>query len=71
LYVATSNEGDIFTSAPQPYRAGHDFLGSVYEPDPVVRPTGALKAIDPTTGAVKWEFEYFSNLSFFAKGGTS
>jgi alcohol dehydrogenase (cytochrome c) len=30
-------------------------------PDPIVRPTGALKAIDPTTGAVKWEFEYFSN----------
>jgi alcohol dehydrogenase (cytochrome c) len=61
LYVATSNECDIFTSAPQPYRVGHDFLGSVYVPDPIVRPTGALKAIDPTTGAVKWEFKYFSN----------
>jgi alcohol dehydrogenase (cytochrome c) len=61
LYVATSDECDIFTSAPQPYRVGHDFLGSVYVPDPIVRPTGALKAIDPTTGAVKWEFKYFSN----------
>jgi alcohol dehydrogenase (cytochrome c) len=61
LYVATSDECDIFTSSPQTYRAGHDFLGSVYVPDPVVRPTGALKALDPTTGAVKWEFKYFSN----------
>ena len=35
LYLATSNECDIFTSAPQEYRAGHDFIGSVYVPDPV------------------------------------
>jgi alcohol dehydrogenase (cytochrome c) len=61
LYVATSNECDIFTSAPQPYREGHDFLGSVYVPDPVIRPTGALKALDPITGAEKWSFPYFSN----------
>ena len=61
LYVATSDECDIFTSAPQPYRVGHDFLGSIYVPDPVVRPTGALKAFDPMTGAQKWEFKYFSN----------
>jgi alcohol dehydrogenase (cytochrome c) len=61
LYVATSDECDIFTAAPQPYREGHDFLGSVYVPDPVVRPTGALKALDPMTGQIKWAFQYFSN----------
>lgn len=61
IYVATSSECDIFTSAPQPYRAGHDFLGSVYVPDPVQRPTGSLKAIDALTGAEKWSFPYFSN----------
>jgi alcohol dehydrogenase (cytochrome c) len=61
FYVATSDECDIFTSAPQTYREGHDFLGSVYVPDPVTRPTGALKALDPSTGAEKWEFKYFSN----------
>jgi alcohol dehydrogenase (cytochrome c) len=61
LYVATSNECDIFTSAPQPYRAGHDFLGSVMVPDPVERPTGALKALDALTGAENWSFPYFSN----------
>src|SRR5271156_6037368 len=42
FYVATSDECDIFTSAPQTYREGHEFLGSVYVPDPIVRPTGAL-----------------------------
>jgi len=61
LYVTTSDECDIFNSAPQPYRAGHDFLGSVYVPDPVVRPTGALKAIDALSGDEKWSFPYFSN----------
>jgi alcohol dehydrogenase (cytochrome c) len=61
VYVATSTECDIFTSSPQPYRAGHDFLGSVYVPDPVERPTGALKAIDALDGTVKWSFPYFSN----------
>jgi alcohol dehydrogenase (cytochrome c) len=61
LYVATSDECDIFTGAPQTYRVGHDFLGSIYVPDPVVRPTGALKALDPLTGAEKWQFKYFSS----------
>lgn len=61
IYVATSNECDMFTSSPQTYRAGHDFLGSVYVPDPAERPTGALKAIDALSGAEKWSFPYFSN----------
>jgi len=61
LYVATSTECDVFTSSPQPYRAGHDFLGSVYVPDPVERPTGALEAFDVLTGTEKWSFPYFSS----------
>jgi alcohol dehydrogenase (cytochrome c) len=61
FYVATSNECDLFTSAAPKYRAGHDFLGSVYVPDPVRRPSGALKALDPLTGAVKWEFPYYTS----------
>jgi alcohol dehydrogenase (cytochrome c) len=61
LYVATSTECDIFTGAAQSYRVGHDFVGSVVVPDPIVRPSGALKALDPLTGAEKWEFKYFSS----------
>jgi alcohol dehydrogenase (cytochrome c) len=61
LYVATSNECDIFTNSPQQYRAGHDFIGSVYVPDPEERPSGSLKALDVHTGEVKWSFPFFSN----------
>jgi len=61
LYVATTNECDVFTGSPQQYRAGHDFVGSIYVPDPVERPSGSLQAIDPLTGKQKWEFPYFSN----------
>ena len=60
LYVATSTECDVFTAAPQPYRAGHDFIGSVYVPDPIERPRGSLKALDPFSGQQRWEFKYFS-----------
>jgi alcohol dehydrogenase (cytochrome c) len=60
FYVATSTECDLFTSAAPKYRAGHDFLGSVYVPDPVQKPSGSLKALDPLTGEVKWEFPYFT-----------
>ena len=61
LYVATSNECDVFSSSPQPYRAGHDFLGSVYVPEPDQRPSGALKAIDVLSGQEKWSFSFFTN----------
>jgi len=73
LYVATSTECDIYTSSPQPYKAGHEFLGSVYMPDPVERPRGALKAIDVSTGIEKWAFEYSSSPfggALSTRGGT-
>jgi alcohol dehydrogenase (cytochrome c) len=38
-------------------------VGSVYVPDPVERPSGSLKALDPLTGELKWEFPYFSSLN--------
>ena len=30
-------------------------------PDPVQRPSGALKALDPLTGEVRWEFPYYTS----------
>jgi alcohol dehydrogenase (cytochrome c) len=68
--VATSTECDVFTSSPQPYKADHDFIGSVYVPDPS---SGALKAIDVATGIEKWSFPYFSSPNGGAlstRGGT-
>lgn len=61
LYVSTSSECDVFTNSPQQYRAGHDFLGSIYVPDPAETITGAFKAFDPLTGEEKWQFPLFSS----------
>jgi alcohol dehydrogenase (cytochrome c) len=60
LYVATSEECDIFAAAPQKYHEGHDFLGSIYVPAKGERGGGALEAFDPFTGEMKWRFRYFS-----------
>jgi alcohol dehydrogenase (cytochrome c) len=60
LYLATSTECDVFSATPQRYRAGHDFIGSVYVPKPDERPSGAIEALDPFTGQRKWQFKYFS-----------
>jgi len=60
LYVATSEECDLFSAAPQKYHEGHDFLGSVYVPASGEKAWGALRALDPFTGEKKWEFKYTS-----------
>ena len=60
LYVASSEECDLFTAGPQKYHEGHDFLGSIYVPASGERAWGALRAIDPLTGKRVWEFKYSS-----------
>jgi len=61
LYVTARDQCDIFSTAPQPYEAGHAFYGSAYFPSEEARPyLGFLKAIDPTTGEVKWKFQHTS-----------
>jgi alcohol dehydrogenase (cytochrome c) len=61
VYAAISTECDVFNALRQPYRAGHDFIGSVSVPKPDERPSGAINAIDPFTGQRKWQFKYFSS----------
>ncbi len=62
LYVATTTECDVFTSAQQRFRTGHDYEGSLAVPaDPKQTPSGALVALDRFTGEQKWEFKYFSS----------
>jgi alcohol dehydrogenase (cytochrome c) len=61
FYVTARDQCDIFSTAPQPYEAGHAYYGSAYFPSEEARPyRGFLKAIDPTTGQVKWAFEHTS-----------
>jgi len=61
FYVTARDQCDIFSTAPQPYEAGHAFYGSAYFPSEEAEPyRGFLKAIDPATGEVKWKFEHTS-----------
>jgi alcohol dehydrogenase (cytochrome c) len=61
FYVTARDQCDIFSTAPQPYEAGHAFYGSAYFPSDEAEPyRGFLKAIDPATGKIKWKFEHTS-----------
>jgi len=59
FYVNAREQCDMFSTAPQPYEAGHAYYGSAYFPADDTEPFwGALRAIDPASGKVKWEFKY-------------
>jgi alcohol dehydrogenase (cytochrome c) len=58
FYVAAREQCDIFTATPQPFHAGRLYIGSTYFKPSSDKPWGALRAIDPSTGRVKWEFRY-------------
>jgi alcohol dehydrogenase (cytochrome c) len=61
FYVTAREQCDIFSTAPQPYEAGHAFYGSAYFPNDDAQPFwGALRAIDPTTSQIKWELKHLS-----------
>lgn len=61
FYVTAREECDIFSTAPQPYEPGHAYYGSAYFPADDTEPYwGALRAIDPASGQVKWEFRHVS-----------
>ena len=58
FYVAAREQCDVFTAMPQPFHAGRVYIGSAYFKPSADKPWGALRAIDPTTGKLKWEFKY-------------
>ena len=61
FYVTAREQCDIFSTAPQPYEQGHAFYGSAYFPADGSQPYwGALRALDPATGEMKWEFRHVS-----------
>lgn len=61
FYVTAREECDIFSTAAQPYEAGHAYYGSAYFPSDETEPYwGALRAIDLATGQMKWEFRHTS-----------
>ena len=61
FYVSAREQCDIFSTAPQPYEAGHAFYGSAYFPNDDAQPFwGAVRAIDPATSRVRWELKHLS-----------
>lgn len=61
FYVSAREQCDIFSTAPQPYEAGHAFYGSAYFPNDDAQPFwGALRAIDPATSQIRWELRHLS-----------
>jgi alcohol dehydrogenase (cytochrome c) len=59
FYVTAREQCDIFSTAPQTYEAGHAYYGSAYFPNDDAEPFwGALRAIDPESGKVKWEWKH-------------
>jgi alcohol dehydrogenase (cytochrome c) len=59
FYVTAREQCDIFSTSPQPYDAGHAYYGSAYFPNDDTAPFyGALRAIDPDTGKIKWEWKH-------------
>jgi alcohol dehydrogenase (cytochrome c) len=59
FYVTAREQCDKFSTAAQPYEAGHAYYGSAYFPNEDAEPFwGALRAIDPANGKVKWEWKH-------------
>jgi alcohol dehydrogenase (cytochrome c) len=61
FYVTAREQCDVFSTAPQPYDAGHAYYGSAYFPNEDAEPFyGALRALDLKTGKTAWEWKHVS-----------
>jgi len=59
FYVTAREQCDTYYSAPQVYREGRLYFGSTNHAVPGEERWGAVRALGPTTGDVKWEFKTF------------
>ena len=60
FYVTAREECAIYFTSPQKFREGRWFFGSAFQSKPDDESWGALRAIDPLTGDIKWEFKHHS-----------
>jgi alcohol dehydrogenase (cytochrome c) len=59
FYVTAREQCDVFSTAPQTFEQGHAYYGSAYFPNDDAAPFwGALRALDATTGKLKWEWKH-------------
>ena len=66
LYLAYSENGQQYTSAPAPYEAGRQYIGRGRGSAPVPQandppPSAGIKALDPETGKTMWDFKLFQS----------
>jgi alcohol dehydrogenase (cytochrome c) len=63
FYVFSKEQCDIFMADDNlepPHRPGRAFIGSAFFALPEEKDEGAVRAIDPRTGAIRWKFNLFS-----------
>ena len=60
FYVSVREQCDIFYAHPQKYVAGRLYIGSAYIQPAKEKDWGAVRAIDPKSGEVKWEYKELS-----------
>ena len=60
FYVSVREQCDVFYAHPQQYVEGRVFIGSVYMPAPKEKDLGFVRAIDPQTGDIRWEYKELS-----------
>lgn len=58
FYVLAQERCDIVSSSPVAYQAGRMFVGSTNVTASGEKQWSALRALDPRTGELKWEFKY-------------
>jgi alcohol dehydrogenase (cytochrome c) len=60
LYVTVREQCDIFYAHPQPFVTGRLYIGSTYMPAAKEKDWGAVRAIDPKSGEIRWEYKEVS-----------
>ena len=58
VYVSAIERCEDFTSWPEPYQQGRRFIGSSGTRIENEKDWGAVRAIDPQTGDIKWEYKF-------------
>lgn len=60
MYVPVVERGGIFTQGPTTYRLGELFVGGTFQSFPDDTAQGVVRAMDPVTAEVKWEYRNFT-----------
>ena len=60
FYVAAREACAVYTAGePKPLQPGEQYMASAAKGDPKIAGRGAIRAIDPLTGDVRWEFPLY------------